>query len=116
MAGILILLGVVTLACAAVVVVGLGASRFMTKRAPNSAFLFSVTPTGIALCACLVAVLVLGAVAKHLAPDSDLGSFLATRQGVIIGFGIAWLAFTIAATVLHVLGHPIFRVRGNRGV
>ena len=116
MVRILIPLGLLALVCAAVVVAGVAASRFMIKRAPKSVLLVSITPTGIALCSCLVAALVMGVVGSKLAPDSNLGSFLATRHGVLIGLGLAWLAFTIAGTALHVLGQPIFRAKGNRDI
>ena len=115
MTRILILLALVALAGAAVTFATARASRSLAKRTPNSVLLVSITPTGIALSLCFVAVLVMGVAGRQLAPDSNLGSFLATWQGVIIGLGLAWLAFTIAATALHVLGQPIVRVKRHSG-
>jgi len=104
---IALIVGIVVLACAAVAGVGIWAKRQIKSRAPNSRVLARITPTGAALAACLTVTMVAGVAARKLAPDGLLGSFLSTEQGMLIAVVVGWLVFTVAATVLTMLGHPI---------
>lgn len=111
---ITLLLGMVILACGAMVFLGIFISHLLKKLAPEHRALSSVSPTGIALCACFTSVMVVGVAARELAPESVLGSFLSTERGILTALGFAWFAFTIAATVFHRIGKPIFKVKRGR--
>jgi len=52
--------------------------------------------------------------AYKLAPQSELGAFFSTTDGVITTIGGSIVVFAIAMVVLEKLGHPSIK-RGDRG-
>lgn len=107
-AAVIFAVTVVALACGAVAAIGLWVQSHYRKRAPDRGPLRQVSPTGLALIGCFTLALVVGMAARKLAPESVLGSFLNTERGFLLGMVGAWLAFTVAAGVLHFLGHPLY--------
>jgi len=111
MTGIALFFGMIGLACAIVIGVGLWTQKRLQRASPDSKALAKLTPTGAALSACLVAVLVVGTAARRLAPDGALGAFLDRPYGVAVALGIAAVAFAAFANILARLGHPVARDR-----
>ena len=96
-------------ACAAMALIGICVARLLKKYSPNHFALAPVTPTGIALIACLTLMLVLFTAARTLAPDSSLGDLLSTGYGLITAAGCLLIGFVAAAVALQLLGSPLFK-------
>jgi hypothetical protein len=111
-----IILGAFVLFLVSLYLTGRWLSRAWARRHPESHAVAEVTPTGIALVGCLVLALTVGVAARSLAPDSGLGSFLSTFDGIRVGAIMAVGVFTIAAVVLDRLGHPTIKRKEARGV
>src|SRR5258706_10891787 len=95
-----VLIGMAVLASSVVAWIGLRAQRQLSSTAPGNRALARLTPTGIALSACLVLVLVVGAAARQLAPESELGMFLNSNDGVSAAMGVAAFVYGIFAGIL----------------
>lgn len=113
MAVIIATVGGVAVASAFLVAVGIWASRLLRKSAPDSVLVSRVTPTGSLLFGCFTAALMCGAAFRTLAPESGIGSLLATCFGVLLGLVLLWLTFTMAALALQALGYPIYYKQGR---
>jgi len=101
-------LGAVTIGVIGLVIYfGLKLSRAVQQHASESDFAQEVTPAGVVLTACMVAIWVLCAVARELAPGSSLGAFVSQTDGVIAVMAASIIFYAIAAVVLQKLGYPI---------
>jgi hypothetical protein len=108
------LIGITVLVCGVVAWIGLRAQRQLSDAAPGNTFLARLTPTGVALSTCLVLVFVVGAAARKLAPESELGIFLNSVHGVPAAMGVAVFVYWIFASILARVGHPIVERKGKR--
>ncbi len=85
---------------------GLKLSRAVQKNAPESDYAQSVTMTGNVLFAFVVGFWVICAAARELRPESLLGAFLGTADGVIAIFVASAFFIAIAGAILEKLGYP----------
>ena len=100
----------VTLAVIGLVIYfGLKLSRAMQKHSPNSEFVQSITLSGTALFASMVAFWIICAAARELKPQSSLGAFLGTVEGVIAVFVASIFFISVAGAILEKLGYPIMK-------
>jgi hypothetical protein len=111
---IALLIGLTVLACGFFIWVGLRAKKQLSSAFPNNKALASLTPTGVALSTCLVLVFAVGAAARKLAPESELGAFLNLDYGVPVAMGISVGVFGVLASILARLGHPIANWKEDR--
>lgn len=111
---ILFVLAMIIAPCIAVVVIGLWIKRRASRVSLDSTLVRKLTPTGIALNAGLALCLIGGVVIRQLAPQSAVGSLLATPARVTVALMALWVLFTGASAVASKLGHPISQIRkGN---
>ena len=89
-------------------------SRAVAKHAPESELAVKITPTGTVLSALMVGFWVLCLAARALAPQSSLGAFVGTPDGMAAVFAASLVFFPILAVILQKLGYPI-STRGQRG-
>ena len=68
-----------------------------------------LTPTGIALYASSFVALLAAVGVRVCAPESVLGAFLSTDEGVTVAFAVGLIAHVVALAILIALGHPIVR-------
>ena len=104
---IALLVGMVTLLSGLIAWVGLRAQKKLSSISPRNPALARLTPTGLALCGCLILLFVVGAAVRKLAPGSELGTFLNRAYGVPVAMMLASLGFGVFAAILERLGHPI---------
>lgn len=88
-------------------------SRYVQKNDPESELVVSVTPAGNALTACLVGFWGICIAAVKLAPQSALGHYLHTPDGVVTALTGSILLYAVAASILKKLDYPIMK-RGGR--
>ncbi len=113
--GFILGLGAITLVVIGLVIYfGQMLSRAVEKHAPESDFSLSVTPTGNALFACMVAFWIYCAATRVLNPGSSLGTFVGDVDGVAAVIVGSILFGGIAGAILERLGYPIIK-RGGRG-
>lgn len=108
--GFLLGLSVITLVVIGLVIfLGLKLNKAVEKHAPEMTFPVNVTKSGIVLFASVVACWVCLAALRLLRPDSSLGAFLNTADGVAaVLLGSVFFA-AVAAAILEKLGYPIAR-------
>lgn len=86
---------------------GLKLNKAVDRYAADIDFPWHITLTGTALWACVVGFWVICAVARELRPESVLGDFLNTTDGVASIFAGSILFAVTAGVVLERLGYPI---------
>jgi hypothetical protein len=112
MSSIVLLIGMVIVAAGALYVIGMRTQR---KELPESLGLKQLTPTGVAWGFSLVAGFLGGKTAQELAPESGLGTFLNHWHGMPVALIVWIIIFSVAAGILHRLGHPVFKRKGQEG-
>jgi hypothetical protein len=93
---------------------GMRLARAIERKAPESEVAAKVTPTGLALCGCVTALLVLFLTAAKLKPDGPLGSFVRSSEGLMAALVGTVAFFSGAAWFFERIGYPIVR-RGKSG-
>lgn len=96
-----------------IVLLGRRFSKFMESDHPESDFAVSVTPAGNVLFGGMVGFWGACLTAYKLAPQSALGIFVSTADGVITAIGGSIVVFAIAMVVLEKLGHPCVKRKGR---
>ncbi|RDI96811.1 hypothetical protein DVT68_19860, partial [Dyella solisilvae] len=104
---VLMVLVMIIAPCALVVASGLWIKRRTAARQPRSLLVSKLTPTGIALYAGLVLFLLGGTAVRQLAPESEIGSFLATPTHALMALLALWVLFNSVSVIASKLGHPI---------
>jgi hypothetical protein len=108
-------LGLITLvAIGLVIYFGRKLSRATQDHAPENDFAMSITPSGNAHFACLVAFWIVYLVARKFEPESSLGSFLGTIDGVVAVLSGSVFFAAIAGGILKKLGLPIAKRGGSQ--
>ena len=101
-------LGAITLVVICLIVYfGLKLNKAVDSHAADIDFPWHITLTGTALWACVVGFWVICAVARELRPESLLGDFLSTTDGVASMFAGSIFFAVIAGVILERLGYPI---------
>ena len=90
-----------------VIYFGLKLNKAVDRHAANIDFPWHITLTGTALWACVVGFWVICAVARELRPESLLGEFLSTTDGVASIFAGSIFFAVTAGVILERLGYPI---------
>ena len=90
-----------------VIYFGLKLNKAIGRNAVAIDFPWHITLTGTALWACVVGFWVICAVARELRPESLLGDFLSTTDGVASMFAGSIFFAVIAGVILERLGYPI---------
>lgn len=95
-----------------VIYFGLKLNKAVDRHAADIDFPWHITLTGTVLWACVVGFWVICAVARELKPETLLGEFLSTTDGVASIFvGSMFFGVTVGA-ILEKLGYPIYK-RGD---
>ena len=94
-----------------VIYAGQKLNKAVNKHSTAISFPMHITLAGTALWACVVGFWVICAAARELRPESLLGKFFNTADGVVLAFVGSILFAAIAGTILERLGYPI----ANRG-
>ena len=89
-----------------VVYFGQKLNKAVIKRTAETSFPMHITFVGTALWACVVGFWVFCAVARELRPESRLGEFLNTTDGVVLALVGSILFAAIVGTILERLGYP----------
>lgn len=99
--------GLTLLAIGVVIFFGRKLNRAVLKHAPEMAMPIYVTPAGTVLWACITSVWLICLLAAILRPNSPLGAFSGSADGVglVVVGSIAVAA--VAAAILDRLGYPI---------
>lgn len=84
-------------------------SRAVEKQDSDSYLKLSITTTGTVLFACLTGFWIICIAARKLAPESYLGAFLNTSDGVPVVLIGSVLFSGVAGAILEKLGYPIAR-------
>lgn len=96
-----------------IVYLGKKLSKFVQKNAPESDLAINITPTGNALFAIMAGFWGVCIIAYELAPNSKLGVFVGTADGLtVVVLGSLFLP-GIVALILNKLGFPTFKRGGN---
>ena len=90
-----------------VIYFGLKLNKAVVRHAADTDFPWHITLAGTALWACVVAFWVICAVARELRPESFLGDFLNTTDGVVSVFAGSIFFAVTAGAILERLGYPI---------
>jgi len=90
-----------------VIYVGLKFNKAVLKRAPEIALPLNITPAGTALWASVVGFWLVCLVAEKLRPETSLGAFVGTADGMAAVFAGSIFFAMIAGTILEKLGYPI---------
>ena len=102
---------------AALIAGGLWLGRIWARRHPHAKSAKQViTLTGLVLYGCQTLLLLLGLAARQLQPHGPLGDFLSTPEGLVTYLGCLVVGFSVAASILAKLGHPVTRERDDRDV
>ena len=91
---------------------GLKLNKAVMKRAPEIALPLNITLAGTLLLACVVAFWVICLVAGKLRPESSLGAFVGTADGVASVLVGSIVFAMVARVILEKLGYPIAK-RGD---
>jgi hypothetical protein len=92
------------------------AFRYLPQEKRVHHRMLAITPSGFALCGCLLVALLLLFSAPQLQPNGPLGTFLRQPGGMVAGILLIMVSCTIAERILRKLGHPTTRVRNDRDV
>lgn len=90
-----------------VIYFGLKFSQAVRKHAPETALRQNITLTGTALWACVVGIWVICLIAGKLRPESSLGAFVGTADGVAAVIVGSIFFAGVAAVILEKLDYPI---------
>ena len=90
-------------------------ARRWLRNSPNNPFAVKITPWGFVVYACMVLLLLYGAVEYHLSPDSAVGALLHRPGGVVIGLVIVTLAGSWVDALLRRVGRPASVPRVSAG-
>jgi hypothetical protein len=106
-------LGTITLVVIGLVIYfGMRVSKAVQKHAPEGDLAMRITPAGNALFACMVGFWLICLVARAFRPESSLGAFVGTADGVVAVVVASVFFAAVAAEILKKLGHPIAK-RGD---
>ncbi len=101
-------LGAITLVVIGLVIYfGLKLNKAVDRHSADIDFPWHITLTGTTLWACVVGFWVVCAVARELRPESLLGDFLGTTDGVASIFVGSILFAVTAGVILNRIGYPI---------
>ncbi|WP_430390175.1 hypothetical protein [Dyella sp. 20L07] len=110
---ILFVLVMIIAPCVAVAALGLWFKRRASSVSPASLFVRKLTPTGIALNSGFALILLGGTVVRLLAPQSEIGTLLATPVHIFLALLMLWVLFTAGSVVASKLGHPVAQKHGR---
>ena len=88
-------------------------SKRVQKQSPDSVLTMTITRTGYALIGCMVGFWIFCLFVKDLMPESNLGQFLNTTDGIITVFIGSYLFFVVVAILFNKIGSPIAKMGGN---
>lgn len=90
-----------------VIYFGMKLNKAVLKKAPEIAMPLNLTLTGTILMACVVGFWILCLVVRNLRPDSTLGAFVGTTDGLAGALLVSILFAAGAAAILQKVGYPI---------
>ncbi len=106
-------MGAITLAVVGLIIYfGLMLNKAVERHAPEINFPLNIMPSGNILSACIVAFWIYCAATRVLKPESSLGAFLNTADGVASVFVGSIFFAAIAGAILEKLGYPVAK-RGD---
>jgi hypothetical protein len=101
-------LGAITLFLIGLVIYfGVKLNKAILKHAPEATLSVNITFTGTVVTACVVGFWVVCLVARELTPESSLGTFVGTVDGLATVFVGPVFFAGIAGAILDKLGHPL---------
>ncbi len=90
-----------------VIYIGLKANKAVLKRTPEIALPLNITFTGTALWACVVSFWLICLVSAKLWPESSLGVFAGTPDGIAVLLVGSFFFAVVAGAILEKIGYPI---------